>query len=102
MDTEPLLRMYDSVDFRRCVKVVSCFCGFEQRRIADSTDFCASPGKPGRAVVLRIEPPMASRPFGLPSLTPARFACSPGDRLCKPVPAALRLAPQEVRRTGDA
>jgi hypothetical protein len=26
----------------------------------------------GRAVVLRIEPPVASRPFGLPSLTPSR------------------------------
>ena len=39
------------------------------------------PARPGRAVVLLIEPPMASRPCGLPSLTPARYACPPGDRL---------------------
>jgi hypothetical protein len=32
-----------------------------------------SPGGPGRAVVPCIEPPMASRPFGLPSLTPPVF-----------------------------
>jgi len=35
---------------------------------------------PGRAVVLLIESLMASRPFGLPSLTP------PGDRLVSPSP----------------
>lgn len=36
-------------------------------------DFLGVSGDAGRAVVLRIEPPMASRPFGPPSLTPSRL-----------------------------
>jgi len=39
---------------------------------------------PGRAVVLRIEPPMASRPFGFPSLTPAAFTAFPACALRLP------------------
>ena len=36
-------------------------------------EFLCVSGDAGRAVVLRIEPPVASRPFGLSSLTPARL-----------------------------
>ena len=49
----------------------------------------------GRAFVLRIEPPEASRPCGLQSLTPsrragaARCACLPGDCFAIPRRAAL-------------
>ena len=56
--------------------------GFVQRRLAGFANrraygsaaktFVRLPAVPGRAVVLRIEPPAASRPFGLPSLTPSR------------------------------
>lgn len=70
------------------------------------------PGEPGRAVVLRIEPPMASRPFGLPSLTPARFAYSPGDQLVaspspprvawRPCKSAEQAAPDRLRCDGQS
>ena len=51
----PDRRLYDSPDIRH----------------PDQAFLCVS-GDAGRAVVLRIEPPVASRPFGLPSLTPSR------------------------------
>jgi hypothetical protein len=52
----PDRRLYDSPDIRH----------------PDQAFLCVS-GDAGRAVVLRIEPPVASRPFGLPSLTPSRL-----------------------------
>ena len=65
----------------------------------------------GRAVVLRIEPPLASRPYGRPSLTPpawtglraplARVHASHGDGLAVPTPyhgvlAVKGLAPSAL------
>ena len=65
---------------------------------------------------LRIEPPLASRPFGPPSfprlarLTPSARFVDPGLRAAlasrgsavQPIPAALGLAPLGYRRTGRA
>ena len=61
--------LYDSPHIRHSVQTILCVSG-----------------DAGRAVVLRIEPPVASRPFGLSSLTPSPRRCCalrlpPGDRL---------------------
>src|SRR6218665_1548316 len=48
----------------------------------------------GRAVVLRIEPPLASRPYGSPSLTPPTCTSLPPPRptACSPSRAARACA----------
>ena len=51
----PDRRLYDSPHIRHPAQAFLCVSG-----------------DAGRAVVLRIEPPVASRPFGLSSLTPSR------------------------------
>jgi hypothetical protein len=57
---------------RKDVKADLSFSGSLASRVSVLTHlrFRASPAWPERAVVLRIEPPMVSRPFGRPSLTP--------------------------------
>ena len=67
---------------------------------------CVS-GDAGRAVVLRIEPPVASRPFGLPSLTPSRqsalraaLAKSGGWRWCAGWLAVPFTVSRRSRRQG--
>ena len=49
--------LYDSPHIRHSVQTILCVSG-----------------DAGRAVVLRIEPPVASRPFGLSSLRPSRLS----------------------------
>jgi hypothetical protein len=83
----PHRRLYDSPHIRHRLQEFSCVAG-----------------DAGRAVVLRIEPPVASRPFGLPSLTRSRlsalrtaFAGASGGWLAVPVTVSRRSRRQGLR-----
>jgi hypothetical protein len=73
LGTKPFLRIVGSTVLRECVKTVLRFSGVlatTSSELHESSCFGiegirASPAMPGHAVVLRIEPPMASRPFGV-------------------------------------
>jgi len=64
------------------------------------------PAAPGRAVVLRTEPPSAVSAEWLPSLTPSRLlalrAALASRGLAKANPRRASLAPLDIRRTGCA
>ena len=90
----PTLHFYGGKGRSGCTEVFLQIRGFVQRRIASFANrraygsaaktFVRLPAVPGRAVVLRIETPMASRPFGSPSLTPAAFTALPACALRLP------------------